>query len=78
MRKLDISKLKVTGIADGSIVFGNEPLISIHGPIGLVQLIETPILNCVNFATLMTTNAARMVLKAGPKVACVEFGLRRA
>jgi nicotinate phosphoribosyltransferase len=41
-------------------------------------LLETPILNLINFPSLIATNASRMALTAGPKVGCVEFGLRRA
>ena len=44
----------------------------------VLQLVETPILTMVNFPTLVCTNAARMKLKAGTNVKCVEFGLRRA
>ena len=44
----------------------------------MVQLIETPILNLINFSSLICTNAARFVIKSGPKVKCLEFGLRRA
>jgi nicotinate phosphoribosyltransferase len=40
--------------------------------------LETPVLNLINFASLISTNATRMKRAAGPKVDCVEFGLRRA
>ena len=75
---LDTSELSIDGIRDGTIVMGKTPLLTISGPIAVVQLLETPILNCINFATLVCTNASRMVAQAGPHVKCVEFGLRRA
>ena len=66
------------GILDGRMVFANEPLLTLRGPYALLQLLETPILNLINFASLVTTNAARMQMVAGNSVKCVEFGLRRA
>ncbi|CAI2366046.1 unnamed protein product [Moneuplotes crassus] len=78
LENLDCSQLEVSGIPDGTIVFGKQPLLSLSGPVALVQLIETPILNLINFSTLLCTNAARMKIRSGPKVKCIEFGLRRA
>ena len=78
LQSLDTSGLVVNGIPDGTIVFGKQPLLSIQGSLAIVQLIETPILNLINFATLVCTNAARMNIRAGEKVKCIEFGLRRA
>ena len=78
LQELNCSSLTIHGIQDGTIVFGKQPLLSISGPIALVQLIETPILNLINFSTLLCTNAARMKIRSGSKVKCIEFGLRRA
>ena len=70
--------VKVTGMLDGTIVYASEPLLTLEGPFALLQLLETPILNLINFASLVCTNASRMVLVSGDNVKCVEFGLRRA
>lgn len=77
LRKIDTKRLKIAAPAEGSIVFPREPLLRIEGPIAICQLIETPILNCINFPTLMATNAARFKLLSGKKI-LMEFGLRRA
>lgn len=69
--------IDIFGVKDGEIVFPFEPILRVQGPIFLCQLLETPILNIVNFQTLIATKAARMVLAANKKTV-VDFGLRRA
>jgi nicotinate phosphoribosyltransferase len=67
----------VDGIPEGTIVFPHEPLLRVQGPIIQCQLIETALLNLLNFQTLIATKAARVCLAAqGDPV--IEFGLRRA
>lgn len=58
-------------------MFPQEPLLSLEGPLALLQLIETPLLVLTNYATLLRTNASRMKLRA-KNSSCIEFGLRRA
>jgi nicotinate phosphoribosyltransferase len=62
---LDTKSIKVYGIPSGTIVFADEPLLRIEGPFALLQIIETPLLNLINFASLIATNASRMRLLSG-------------
>ncbi len=63
--------------AEGTVVFANEPLLSVHGNLAEAQLIESALLNHLNFQTLIATKAARVNNAAGD-AAVVEFGMRRA
>ena len=59
------------------MVFPYEPLVRVRGPLLQAQLVETALLNFVNFQTLIATKAARVLLAARGG-AVLEFGLRRA
>lgn len=62
---------------EGTLVFPNEPILRVEGPLGEAQLLETFILNALNYPTLIATKAARVCIAAdGDPV--MEFGLRRA
>ncbi|XP_020577758.1 nicotinate phosphoribosyltransferase 2-like isoform X2 [Phalaenopsis equestris] len=78
LRALDCSNVEVYAISEGSTVFPKVPLMRVEGPVAVVQLLETPFLNLVNYASLVTTNAARHRFVAGKSKALLEFGLRRA
>ncbi|AKQ45493.1 nicotinate phosphoribosyltransferase [Rufibacter radiotolerans] len=68
---------EVDAIPEGTVVFPNQPLLRIKGPILQCQLLETPLLTILNFQTLVATKAARIVDAAqGDQV--IEFGMRRA
>ncbi|MCY3023253.1 MAG: nicotinate phosphoribosyltransferase [Planctomycetota bacterium] len=67
----------VDAVPEGTIVFPNEPLLRIKGPILQCQILETPLLNVLNFQTLIATKAAR-ICTATRGEPVLEFGLRRA
>ncbi len=67
----------VDAIPEGQLVFPNEPIIRIKGPIYQCQLLETPLLNIINLQTLIATKASRVVT-ATKEETVIEFGLRRA
>lgn len=62
---------------EGTVVFANEPLLTIAGTLAEAQFVETALLTIINFQTLIASKAARIVhAAAGAPV--IEFGLRRA
>jgi len=67
----------VSAIPEGTVVFPNEPMIRVQGPILQCQLLETPLLNLINFESLIATKAARLRLVVDTDK-LLEFGLRRA
>ncbi|MBF0566416.1 MAG: nicotinate phosphoribosyltransferase [Nitrospirae bacterium] len=78
LRKLDCSQLRIDAIREGTVVFPRVPLIRVEGPLCVAQIIETTLLNLVNYPTLVATNAARFRMAAGFDKVLLEFGLRRA
>ncbi|MDY6968069.1 MAG: nicotinate phosphoribosyltransferase [Spirochaetota bacterium] len=62
---------------EGSLAFPFEPLIRVHAPLIEAQLLESFLLNIINFQTLVATKAARVYLASGEGLV-LEFGLRRA
>ena len=67
----------ILAMPEGSIAFPLEPIIRVTAPIMEAQLVETFILNKMNFSTLIATKASRVVYAARGR-AIAEFGLRRA
>lgn len=62
---------------EGELVFGNEPILRVEAPLLEAQLIETALLNIVNYQTLIATKASRIKQVVGEEMA-MEFGTRRA
>ena len=64
-------------MVEGELVFANEPIVRIEAPLVEAQLIETALLNIVNYQTLIATKASRIKQVVQDEVA-MEFGTRRA
>lgn len=76
LRQLKLS-IHVDAIPEGTVVFPHQPLLRVTGPIVQCQLLETALLNILNFQTLIATKASRVARVAGNDPV-LEFGLRRA
>ncbi|RMF76860.1 MAG: nicotinate phosphoribosyltransferase [Chloroflexi bacterium] len=78
LRSVDIlGSIHLTAIPEGRVVHPSVPLTIVEGPLAIVQLIETALLNHLNYQTLIATKAAR-IHQAGQGGLMLEFGLRRA
>lgn len=64
-------------VKEGNVVFANTPLLRIEGPLIQCQLLESPMLNIINFQTLIATKTSRVCRAAGSDPV-IEFGMRRA
>ncbi|WDF83438.1 nicotinate phosphoribosyltransferase [Lacticaseibacillus pabuli] len=67
----------IRSVVEGDLVFNNEPIFQIEGPLGQCQLVETAILNILNYQILIATKASRIRAAAGNDP-LMEFGTRRA
>ena len=67
----------IRSAVEGELVFAQEPIVQVEGSLAECQLIETALLNIVNFQTLIATKAARMRSVVGDDT-LMEFGARRA
>ncbi len=65
-------------VPEGTAMFANEPFLRIEAPLWQAQLVETYLLNTINYQTLIATKAARMRDVAGDLITLLEFGTRRA
>ena len=69
--------ISITAVPEGRVVHANVPMTVVRGPLAVGQIIETALLNQLNFATLIATKASRIVEAARGRPV-LEFGLRRA
>ena len=76
LRNLQL-KCDIDALIEGTPVFAQEPLVRVEGPILQAQLLETPLLNLLNFQTLVATKSAR-ICQAARGEPVLEFGARRA
>ncbi len=70
-------KGSVFSVREGEIIFPNEPVFRVQGSLLETQLVETLILNLLNFESLIATKAARVKYSAAHREV-IDFGLRRA
>ncbi|HEY9692515.1 MAG TPA: nicotinate phosphoribosyltransferase [Oculatellaceae cyanobacterium] len=68
----------VWAVPEGTAVFANEPILRVEAPLWQAQLVETYLLNTINYQTLIATRAARIRDVAGAQAKLLEFGTRRA
>ncbi|MBD2212237.1 nicotinate phosphoribosyltransferase [Nostoc linckia FACHB-104] len=68
----------VWAVPEGTAVFANQPLLRVEAPLWQAQLVETYLLNTINYQTLIATRAARLRDVAGEQATLLEFGTRRA
>lgn len=77
-----LQEAKFTGdvwaVAEGTAMFANEPFLRVEAPLWQGQLVETFLLNTLNYQTLIATRAARIRDIAGDDATLLEFGTRRA
>jgi nicotinate phosphoribosyltransferase len=73
----DFSALSLWGVPEGRVVHPNAPLTAVQGPLAMAQILETPLLNHLNYPTLIATKASRLS-ESGRGRPVLEFGLRRA
>ena len=70
-------ELTINSSLEGDLVFANEPIFQVEGPLAQCQLVETALLNIINYQTLIATKAARIRSVIGD-APLLEFGTRRA
>ena len=66
----------VHAMPEGTVFFPHEPILRITAPLPQAQLVETRVMNLLNFQTMVASKACRFVLVAGGRP-LIEFGLRR-
>ena len=70
-------RINLKAIPEGRVIHPNEPVTVVQGPLALVQILETALLNQINFQILIATKASR-IKEMGKNRLMLEFGARRA
>jgi nicotinate phosphoribosyltransferase len=70
-------RLTLHAIPEGRVIHPNVPVTVVRGPLAMAQILETPLLNHLNYPILIATKASR-IRQAGRGQMLLEFGLRRA
>lgn len=68
----------VWAVPEGTAIFASEPFLRVDAPLWQAQLVETYLLNTINYQTMVATKAARLRDVAGSQAKLLEFGTRRA
>jgi nicotinate phosphoribosyltransferase len=71
------SSCEIFAVPEGRVVHAGAPITMVEGPLAMAQILETPLLNRLNFETLIATKASR-VTEAAMGGGVLEFGARRA
>jgi nicotinate phosphoribosyltransferase len=72
----DFGGLSLLAIPEGRVIHPNEPITVVQGPLAMAQILETALLNHLNYQILIATKAAR-IHEIGRGQVMLEFGLRR-
>jgi nicotinate phosphoribosyltransferase len=72
----NFDSISLQAIPEGRVVHPNVPLTVVQGPLAIAQILETSLLNHLNYQTLIATKAAR-IKDSGRGMVMLEFGLRR-
>ena len=67
---------EVWGIPEGELAFPNEPIVQVTAPLVEAQIVETFLLNCIGYQTMIATKAARVATACGDR-SFVDFSPRR-
>ncbi|HTZ18178.1 MAG TPA: nicotinate phosphoribosyltransferase [Dissulfurispiraceae bacterium] len=73
----NFSGISMQAIPEGRVVHPNVPVTVVQGPLAMAQILESPLLNQINYSILVATKAAR-ISYAGHGRVVIEFGMRRA